>query len=116
MAQYDVDLVVIGGGPGATRPQSTRRRWAAKWSVWTSTAPAAPAELGLYSDQDHHRVGRCAGTGQSCRGLRPQDYGRGRLRLCALMARKDKVVATLVGGVEFLFKKNKSVSSRARGS
>ena len=106
MAQYDVDLVVIGGGPGGYPAAIHAAKMGAKvvcidfdnaggtclnWGcIPTKTMIGSVAAL----EQARH----FADFGLTITGEIGFDMG-------ALMARKDKIVKTLVGGVEFLFKK-----------
>ena len=108
MAQYDADLVVIGGGPGGypaaihaakmggnvvcvdfDNAGGTCLNWGC---IPTKTMIGSVAAL----EQARH----AADFGLTITGEVGYDFP-------ALMARKDKVVKTLVSGVEFLFKKNK---------
>jgi dihydrolipoamide dehydrogenase len=106
MAQYDVDLVVIGGGPGGYPAAIHAAKMGAKvvcidfdnaggtclnWGcIPTKTMIGSVAAL----EQARH----FADFGLTITGEIGYDF-------TALMARKDKIVKTLVGGVEFLFKK-----------
>ena len=106
MAQYDVDLIVIGGGPGGYPAAIHAAKMGAKvvcidfdnaggtclnWGcIPTKTMIGSVAAL----EQARH----FADFGLTISGEIGYDFS-------ALMARKDKVVKTLVGGVEFLFKK-----------
>ena len=103
---YDVDLVVIGGGPGGYPAAIHAAKMGAKvvcidfdnaggtclnWGcIPTKTMIGSVAAL----EQARH----FADFGLTISGEIGYDFP-------ALMARKDKVVKTLVGGVEFLFKK-----------
>ena len=106
MAQYDVDLIVIGGGPGGYPAAIHAAKHGAKvvcidfdnaggtclnWGcIPTKTMIGSVAAL----EQAKHG----ADFGLTITGDVGYDFG-------AVMARKDKIVKTLVGGVEFLFKK-----------
>jgi dihydrolipoamide dehydrogenase len=108
MAQYDADLVVIGGGPGGYPAAIHAAKMGGKvvcvdfdnaggtclnWGcIPTKTMIGSVAAL----EQARHG----ADFGLTFGGEVGYDFGK-------VMARKDKVVATLVGGVEFLLKKNK---------
>jgi len=103
---YDVDLVVIGGGPGGYPAAIHAAKMGAKvvcidfdnaggtclnWGcIPTKTMIGSVAAL----EQAKH----FADFGLTISGEIGYDFP-------ALMARKDKIVKTLVGGVEFLFKK-----------
>ena len=116
MAQYDADLVVIGGGPGGYPAAIHAAKMGGKvvcvdfdnaggtclnWGcIPTKTMIGSVAAL----EQARH----AADFGLTITGEVGYDFG-------ALMARKDKVVATLVGGVEFLFKKNKVRFLKGKG-
>ncbi len=116
MAQYDVDLVVIGGGPGGYPAAIHAAKMGAKvacidfdnaggtclnWGcIPTKTLIGSVAAL----EQARHG----ADFGLTGVGEVGFDFGR-------VMARKDKVVGTLVGGVEFLFKKNKVRFIKGKG-
>ncbi len=116
MAQYDVDLVVIGGGPGGYPAAIHAAKMGAKvvcidfdnaggtclnWGcIPTKTMIGSVAAL----EQARH----AADFGLTISGEVGFDFG-------AVMARKDKVVKTLVGGVEFLFKKYKVRFIKGKG-
>jgi len=106
MAQYDVDLMVIGGGPGGYPAAIHAAKMGAKvacidfdnaggtclnWGcIPTKTLIGSVAAL--------ETARHAADFGLTITGEVGYDFG-------AVMARKDKIVKTLVGGVEFLFKK-----------
>ena len=116
MAQYDVDLVVIGGGPGGYPAAIHAAKMGGKvvcvdfdnaggtclnWGcIPTKTMIGSVAAL----EQARH----AADFGLTISGEVGYDFG-------ALMARKDKVVHTLVSGVEFLLKKNKVRFLKGKG-
>src|SRR5947209_4285991 len=101
MAQYDVDVVVIGGGPGGYHAAIRAAQLGGKvvcidfdnaggtclnWGcIPTKTMIGSVAAL----EQARH----AADFGLTINGEVGYDFG-------ALMARKDKVVKQLVGGVE----------------
>ncbi|MDQ2800061.1 MAG: FAD-dependent oxidoreductase, partial [Armatimonadota bacterium] len=107
MAQYDADLIVIGGGPGGYPAAIHAAKMGGKvvcidfdsaggtclnWGcIPTKTMIGSVAAL----EQARH----AADFGLTIGGEVGFDFG-------AVMARKEKVVKTLVGGVEFLLKKN----------
>ena len=105
------DLIVIGGGPGgytaAIRARSSSCRWPASRSATRSPRRHVP-QCRLHPEQGAARLQRnvrddAAQTGQR-HGIR---VGSVALDLPAMLARKDKVVSELVGGVAGLFKKYK---------
>ena len=116
MAQYDADLVVIGGGPGGYPAAIHAAKMGGKvvcvdfdnaggtclnWGcIPTKTMIGSVAAL----EQARH----AADFGLTITGEVGYDFP-------ALMARKDKVVKTLVSGVEFLFKKNKVRFLKGKG-
>jgi dihydrolipoamide dehydrogenase len=107
MAQYDVDLVVIGGGPGGYPAAIHAAKMGAK-VVCVDFDSAGGTCLNWGCIPTKTMIGSVAALEQARHGA---DFGLilGEVGydFDKLMARKDKVVATLVGGVEFLFKKNK---------
>ena len=107
MSEYD--LVVIGGGPGgyvaAIRAAQLGMTVACveKRSTLGGTClniGCIPSKALLQSSEKFHEAcHELAAHGVKTDGIR--------LDLKAMMARKDKVVADLTGGIAFLFKKNK---------
>ncbi len=107
MAQYDVDLIVIGGGPGGYPAAIHAAKMGAK-VVCIDFDNAGGTCLNWGCIPTKTMIGSVAALEQAKHFA---DFGLtigGEIGfdMNALMARKDKVVKTLVGGVEFLFKKN----------
>ena len=116
MAQYDADLVVIGGGPGGYPAAIHAAKMGGKvvcidfdnaggtclnWGcIPTKTMIGSVAAL--------ETARHAADFGLTITGEVGYDFP-------ALMARKDKVVHTLVSGVEFLLKKNKVRFLKGKG-
>jgi len=106
MAQYDVDLVVIGGGPGGYPAAIHAAKMGAKVACIDFDAAGGtclnwgciPTKTMIGSVAALETARHGADFGLTIGGEIGYDFG-------ALMARKDKVVKTLVSGVEFLFKK-----------
>lgn len=113
--QYDADIVVIGGGPGGYPAAIHAAKHGGRvviidfdnvggtclnWGcIPTKTLIGSVAVL----DQARHAKDF---------GLIAENVG---FDYAAIMARKDKVVSTLVGGVEFLLKKNKIRYIKGKG-
>lgn len=107
MAQYDADLVVIGGGPGGYPAAIHAAKHGAK-VVCIDFDNAGGTCLNWGCIPTKTMIGSVAALEQAKHGA---DFGltnTGEVGydFAALMARKDKVVKTLVSGVEFLFKKS----------
>ena len=107
MAQYDVDLIVIGGGPGGY-PAAIHAAKMGASVVCIDFDNAGGTCLNWGCIPTKTMIGSVAALEQAKHFA---DFGLtigGEIGfdMNALMARKDKVVKTLVGGVEFLFKKN----------
>lgn len=107
MAQYDADLVVIGGGPGGYPAAIHAAKHGAK-VVCIDFDNAGGTCLNWGCIPTKTMIGSVAALEQAKHG---SDFGltnTGEVGydFAALMARKDKVVKTLVSGVEFLFKKS----------
>src|SRR5450432_1648324 len=102
-----VDLVVIGGGPGGYPAAISAAKGGAK-VVCIDFDNAGGTCLNWGCIPTKTIIGSVAALEQARHaadfGLKIPDVG---YDFGAVMARKDKVVKTLVGGVEFLFKKNK---------
>ncbi len=105
--QYDVDVIVIGGGPGGYPAAITAAKLGGK-VVCIDFDNAGGTCLNWGCIPTKTMIGSVAALEQAKHGADfglkingPVEYDFG-----AVMARKDKVVKTLVGGVEFLFKKN----------
>jgi len=104
---YDVDLMVIGGGPGGYPAAIHAAKMGAK-VVCIDFDNAGGTCLNWGCIPTKTMIGSVAALEQARHFA---DFGLtigGEIGfdMNALMARKDKVVKTLVGGVEFLFKKN----------
>ncbi len=104
---YDVDLVVIGGGPGGY-PAAIHAAKMGASVVCIDFDNAGGTCLNWGCIPTKTMIGSVAALEQAKHFA---DFGltiSGEIGfdMNALMARKDKVVKTLVGGVEFLFKKN----------
>ena len=104
---YDVDLVVIGGGPGGY-PAAIHAAKMGASVVCIDFDNAGGTCLNWGCIPTKTMIGSVAALEQAKHFA---DFGLtigGEIGfdMNALMARKDKVVKTLVGGVEFLFKKN----------
>ena len=116
MAQYDVDVIVIGGGPGGYPAAITAAKLGGKVVCIDSDAAGGtclnwgciPTKTMIGSVAALEQAKHGADFGLKINGPIEYDFG-------ALMARKDKVVGTLVGGVEFLFKKNSVRFIKGRG-
>lgn len=107
MAQYDADLVVIGGGPGGYPAAIHAAKHGGK-VVCIDFDNAGGTCLNWGCIPTKTMIGSVAALEQAKHGA---DFGltnTGEIGydFAALMARKDKVVKTLVSGVEFLFKKS----------
>ena len=107
MAQYDADVIVIGGGPGGYPAAITAAKLGGR-VVCIDFDNAGGTCLNWGCIPTKTMIGSVAALEQAKHGADfglkitgPVEYDFG-----ALMARKDKVVKTLVSGVEFLFKKN----------
>ncbi len=104
---YDVDLIVIGGGPGGY-PAAIHAAKMGASVVCIDFDNAGGTCLNWGCIPTKTMIGSVAALEQARHFA---DFGLtigGEIGfdMNALMARKDKVVKTLVGGVEFLFKKN----------
>ena len=104
---YDVDLIVIGGGPGGY-PAAIHAAKMGASVVCIDFDNAGGTCLNWGCIPTKTMIGSVAALEQAKHFA---DFGltiSGEIGfdMNALMARKDKVVKTLVGGVEFLFKKN----------
>ncbi len=104
---YDVDLIVIGGGPGGY-PAAIHAAKMGASVVCIDFDNAGGTCLNWGCIPTKTMIGSVAALEQAKHFA---DFGLtigGEIGfdMNALMARKDKVVKTLVGGVEFLFKKN----------
>ena len=116
MAQYDVDLIVIGGGPGGY-PAAIHAAKMGASVVCIDFDNAGGTCLNWGCIPTKTMIGSVAALEQARHFA---DFGLtigGEIGfdMNALMARKDKVVGTLVGGVEFLFKKNKVRFIKGKG-
>lgn len=105
--QYDADVIVIGGGPGGYPAAITAAKMGGK-VVCIDFDNAGGTCLNWGCIPTKTMIGSVAALEQAKHGA---DFGltiTGEVGydFAAVMARKDKVVKTLVGGVEFLFKKN----------
>jgi dihydrolipoamide dehydrogenase len=115
MAQYDVDVIVIGGGPGGY-PAAIHAAQLGGKVVCIDFDNAGGTCLNWGCIPTKTIIGSVAAL-ETARhaadfGLTVGDVG---YDFGAVMARKDKVVGQLVGGVEFLFKKNKVRFIKGKG-
>ncbi len=107
MAQYDADVIVIGGGPGGYPAAITAAKLGGKVVCIDFDAAGGtclnwgciPTKTMIGSVAALEQAKHGADFGLTFSGEVGYDFG-------AVMARKDKVVKTLVSGVEFLLKKN----------
>jgi len=114
--QYDADVIVIGGGPGGY-PAAIKAAQLGGRSVCIDFDAAGGTCLNWGCIPTKTIIGSVAALEQAKHGA---DFG---LKIegpvsydfSAVMARKDKIVSTLVGGVEFLFKKNKVRYIKGKG-
>jgi dihydrolipoamide dehydrogenase len=107
MAQYDVDVIVIGGGPGGY-PAAIKAAQLGGKVVCIDFDRAGGTCLNWGCIPTKTIIGSVAALDQAKHaadfGLTLGEVG---YDFDKVMARKDKVVNTLVGGVEYLLKKNK---------
>ncbi len=113
---YDVDLIVIGGGPGGY-PAAIHAAKMGASVVCIDFDNAGGTCLNWGCIPTKTMIGSVAALEQAKHFA---DFGltiSGEIGfdMNALMARKDKIVGTLVGGVEFLFKKNKVRFIKGKG-
>lgn len=117
MAQYDVDVIVIGGGPGGY-PAAIHAAQLGGKVVCIDFDNAGgtclnwgciPTKTIIGSVSALEQARNAADFGIKISGDVTYDFG-------AVMARKDKVVKSLVSGVEFLFKKNSVRYIKGKGS
>lgn len=105
--KYDLDLVVIGGGP-AGYPAAIRAAQLGAKAALIEFDNAGGTCLNWGCIPTKTMIGSVAALAQARHaadfGLKVGDVG---FDFGAIMARRDKVVTTLVQGVEFLLKKNK---------
>tara|TARA_R110000782_G_scaffold78276_9_gene155575 strand:- start:3595 stop:4995 length:1401 start_codon:yes stop_codon:yes gene_type:complete len=110
MAEYDYDVLVIGAGPGGYVAAIRAAQLGLKTACVESRATLGgtclnigciPSKALLHASEKYEEVhgGLLAKYGVKISGSS--------LDLSAMMKEKDKVVAGLTGGIEFLFKKNK---------
>ncbi|OYW85116.1 MAG: dihydrolipoyl dehydrogenase, partial [Sphingobium sp. 32-64-5] len=110
MAEFDYDVLVIGAGPGgyvaAIRAAQLGLKTACAESRETLggtclNVGCIPSKALLHASEKYEEVagGLLAKYGVKVKGAD--------LDLAAMMAEKTKVVGSLTGGIEFLFKKNK---------
>ncbi|MGO8673008.1 MAG: dihydrolipoyl dehydrogenase [Capsulimonadaceae bacterium] len=115
MAQYDVDIIVIGGGPGGYPAAIHAAKLGGK-VVCIDFDNAGGTCLNWGCIPTKTMIGSVAALAQARHaadfGLTVGEVG---FDMKAVMARKDSVVKTLVSGVEFLFKKNKVRFIKGRG-
>lgn len=115
MAQYDVDLVVIGGGPGGYPAAIHAAKHGAK-VVLIDFDNAGGTCLNWGCIPTKTMIGSVTALDTMKHaadfGLKASNV---EVDFPALMARKDKVVKTLVDGVGFLLKKNKVRYISGRG-
>ncbi len=107
MAQYDVDIVVIGGGPGGYPAAIHAAKHGARVVCIDFDNPGGTC-LNWGCIPTKTMIGSVAALEQAAHaadfGLKIDSVG---FDFNAVMARKDKVVKQLVDGVGFLFKKYK---------
>lgn len=116
MAEYDVDVVVIGGGPGGYPAAIHGAKMGAKVALIDFDAAGGtclnwgciPTKTIIGSVAALEQARHGGDFGLKISGEVSYDFG-------ALMARKDKVVSETVGGVEFLLKKYKIKYLKGKG-
>ncbi len=117
MKTVEHDLVVLGGGPGgyvaAIRAAQLGMNAAcidenSKFGGTCLRVGCIPSKALLESSHLYHD----AKSSLTTHGIVVGDV---KLDLTAMMKRKDQVVATLTGGIDLLFKKNKVTGYRGRG-
>jgi dihydrolipoamide dehydrogenase len=115
VADYDVDLVVIGGGPGGYPAAIHASKHGAKVALIDFDNPGGTC-LNWGCIPTKTMIGSVAALETAKQasefGLK---VGSVEVDFPAVMARKDKVVKTLVDGVGFLLKKNKVRYINGRG-
>ncbi|HEY3330902.1 MAG TPA: dihydrolipoyl dehydrogenase [Capsulimonadaceae bacterium] len=114
--QYDADIVVIGGGPGGYPAAIHAAKHGARVVIIDADNMGGtclnwgciPTKtlIGSVSALDTARHAAAFGVKAENVGF---DFG-------AIMARKDKVVTTLVGGIDFLLKKSKCRAIKGKGT
>lgn len=113
--QYDADIVVIGGGPGGY-PAAIHAAKHGGRVVVIDFDNVGGTCLNWGCIPTKTLIGSVAALEQARHasdfGLTAENVG---YNFGAMMARKDKVVSTLVGGVEFLLKKNKVRYIKGKG-
>ncbi|MDX1932463.1 MAG: dihydrolipoyl dehydrogenase [Capsulimonadales bacterium] len=113
---YDTDVIVIGGGPGGYPCAIRASQLGKKATVIEADNPGGtclnwgciPTKTMIGSVDALHTIKSAKDF-----GLKAENVG---VDFPALMARKEKVVKTLVGGVGFLFKKHKITHIEGYGS
>jgi dihydrolipoamide dehydrogenase len=115
MAQYDVDIVVIGGGPGGYPAAIHAAKHGAK-VVCVDFDNAGGTCLNWGCIPTKTMIGSVTAL-ETAKHAADFGFNIGSVEVNfpALMARKDKVVKTLVDGVGFLLKKNKVRYINGRG-
>ena len=113
--QYDADIVVIGGGPGGYPAAIHAAKHGGRVVVidfdnvggtclnWGCISTKTLIDEYIVLEQSRHAKDF---------GVVAENVG---FDMGAIMARKEKVVTTLVGGVEFLLKKNKIRYIKGKG-
>jgi dihydrolipoamide dehydrogenase len=115
MAQYDVDIIVIGGGPGGYPAAIHAAKHGAK-VVLLDFDNAGGTCLNWGCIPTKTMIGSVAALETAKHGAEfGLKIGSVEVDFPALMARKDKIVKQLVGGVGYLLKQNKVRYINGRG-
>jgi len=107
MSEYD--LVVIGGGPGGYVAAIRAAQLGMKVACVEKRAALGGTCLNIGCIPSKALLQSSEKYAEACHGLKNHGVkvGAVKLDLKTMMARKDKVVTDLTGGIAFLFKKNK---------